>query len=60
MKNSNLEEYPKIQFSKRHERKMKKIFKLAKKIDARNYRAKRREIRKKIAEKKKLKKNKYS
>ena len=56
----DLEEYPEVQFSKRHERKMEKIFRMARKIDARNYRAKRREIRKKISEKKRLKKLKYS
>lgn len=56
----DLEVYPEIQFSKRHERKMEKIFKMARKIDNRNYRTKRREIRKKISERKRLKKLKYS
>lgn len=56
----DLDEYPKVQFSKRHEKKMRKLFKLARKIDTRNYRTERRKIRKKIAEKKRLKKLKYS
>lgn len=56
----DLDEYPEVHFSKRHERKMQKLFKLARKIDARNYRTERREIRKKISEKKRLKKLKYS
>ena len=48
----DLENYPEVQFSKKHERKMKKIFKLARKIDARNYRTKHWEIRKKSPRKK--------
>lgn len=54
------DEYPEVKFSQRHERKMQKIFKMYRKQCLKRYRTKRSEIRKKIAEKKRLKKLKYS
>lgn len=56
----DLETYPEVKFSQRHERKMQKIFKLYRKQCLREYRTKRKEIREKISEKKRLKKLKYS
>ena len=58
------EEYPEVKFSQRHEQKMQKLFKKfrkqVRKQNLKEYRKKRCEIRKKITEKKRLKKLKYS